>query len=148
MGDVQLTLNPTGYTFDWLKIKCTERNNLTFQGVFTFSAIEMTPLTLGKYVYPMWGQVTGWFMALSSMVLIPGYVIYMFCTTKGSIKKVHFSNNAYILILIQAAEFHIRFILYFPLDQRWQMMTTAQEVEKPSGHEEFTHTGSVGEAPV
>ncbi|TNM91356.1 hypothetical protein fugu_019736 [Takifugu bimaculatus] len=92
-------------------------SNIT-QGVFTFSAIEMTPLTLGKYVYPLWGQVIGWFMAMSSMILIPGYAIYMFCSTDGSIK------------------------------QRWRKMTTAQEVAKPSSHEEFTRTASVGEIPV
>ncbi|KAM7378276.1 hypothetical protein PAMA_013259 [Pampus argenteus] len=92
-------------------------SNIT-QGVFTFSAIEMTPLSLGKYVYPLWGQAIGWLMALSSMILIPGYTVYMFCTTKGNIK------------------------------QRWQRMTTSLEDEKPSRHEERTHAGSVGEAPV
>lgn len=32
--------------------------------------------------------------------------------------------------------------------QRWRKITTAQEDEKPSGHEEFTNSGGVGEAPV
>uniref|UniRef100_H2Z8Z2 Transporter n=1 Tax=Ciona savignyi TaxID=51511 RepID=H2Z8Z2_CIOSA len=39
------------------------------------------------YVYPEWGTAIGWVLALSSMVFIPGYAIYSFVITPGSIRE-------------------------------------------------------------
>ncbi|KAF7236844.1 Sodium- and chloride-dependent GABA transporter 1 [Varanus komodoensis] len=87
----------------WWKICWAFFTPLVCLGVFFFSVIEMAPLRLGKYVYPAWGQGIGWFMALSSMILIPGYMLYFFCTAKGTIREVRRISQAPSLVKMKTS---------------------------------------------
>lgn len=51
--------------------------------VFFFNLIQWTPIKYLNYEYPWWSHVFGWFTALSSMLCIPGYMIYAWMTTPG-----------------------------------------------------------------
>ncbi|XP_077545010.1 sodium- and chloride-dependent GABA transporter [Haemaphysalis longicornis] len=55
-------------------------------GVFVFSLVQYRPLKYIDYVYPWWGQLIGWFLALSTMLCIPGYAIYKFIVTPGDLR--------------------------------------------------------------
>jgi len=58
------------------------------QGVFVFSVVKYEPLVYMDYRYPAWGQGIGWLMALSSIIAIPGYAIYLFVVTPGTVRQV------------------------------------------------------------
>uniref|UniRef100_A0A8D0H2R2 Transporter n=1 Tax=Sphenodon punctatus TaxID=8508 RepID=A0A8D0H2R2_SPHPU len=56
---------------------------------FLFSLIKYTPLRYNNYYeYPEWGYAVGWLMALSSMICIPLFVVFILLKTKGSLKQV------------------------------------------------------------
>lgn len=66
------------------------------QGTFAFSLIKYTPLKYNnEYVYPWWGYVIGWLLALSSMVCIPLWMVYKIGTSHGTIKEVRVSVLCY-----------------------------------------------------
>ena len=56
--------------------------------MFIFSVAQYQPLTYMDYRYPQWGEAIGWMMALSSILVIPGYAIYIFAVTPGTLRQV------------------------------------------------------------
>ncbi|XP_051247825.1 sodium- and chloride-dependent GABA transporter 2-like isoform X1 [Dicentrarchus labrax] len=57
-------------------------------GTFAFSLIKYTPLKYNnEYVYPWWGYVIGWLLALASMVCIPLWMVYKISTTQGTFRE-------------------------------------------------------------
>lgn len=60
----------------------------SLQFVVVVSIINFKPLTYDDYVYPPWANWVGWGIALSSMILVPAYVIYKFFSIRGSLWEV------------------------------------------------------------
>lgn len=46
------------------------------------------PLTYEDYVYPLWANILGWFIASSSVAMIPGVAIYKMIVTPGTFCQV------------------------------------------------------------
>ncbi|XP_026783103.3 sodium- and chloride-dependent GABA transporter 2-like [Pangasianodon hypophthalmus] len=55
---------------------------------FIYSFVDYQPLKYNRwYVYPDWAYALGWLMALSSMLLVPGWALGRLCTLKGSLRQ-------------------------------------------------------------
>ncbi|XP_055004250.1 sodium- and chloride-dependent GABA transporter 2-like [Boleophthalmus pectinirostris] len=57
-------------------------------GTFVFSIVRHSPLKFSNsYVYPLWANILGWFIATVSLSLIPLFVIYQLIHGKGTLKQ-------------------------------------------------------------
>ncbi|KAM6946141.1 sodium- and chloride-dependent GABA transporter 2-like [Aplochiton taeniatus] len=58
---------------------------------FICSLVEYQPLTFNRwYVYPSWAYVMGWLLALSSILLIPGWALVKLATGSGTLPESFF----------------------------------------------------------
>ncbi|MEQ2167581.1 hypothetical protein GOODEAATRI_005491 [Goodea atripinnis] len=54
-------------------------------GSFVCSLVQYQPLTFNRwYTYPSWAYVLGWVLALSSIMLVPGWALYKLATGSGT----------------------------------------------------------------
>ncbi|KAK2582494.1 hypothetical protein KPH14_004796 [Odynerus spinipes] len=71
------------YPLMWWKFCWTITTPMICVGVFVFNLVQWTPVKYLDYEYPWWSHVLGWLTALSSMLCIPGYMLYAWMTTPG-----------------------------------------------------------------
>ncbi|KAF4532509.1 hypothetical protein B566_EDAN007624 [Ephemera danica] len=71
------------YPFMWWKFCWVIATPCICFGVFIFNIIQWTPIKYLDYEYPWWSHCFGWVTALSSMLCIPGYMIWLWVKTPG-----------------------------------------------------------------
>ncbi|KAM4610477.1 sodium- and chloride-dependent creatine transporter 1 [Polymixia lowei] len=74
--------------FPWMKWCWSFITPCVCIGIFMFHLVNYKPLTYNNmYVYPWWGEVIGWCLALSSMLCIPVSLLYKLFRAKGTFKE-------------------------------------------------------------
>ncbi|KAI3357037.1 hypothetical protein L3Q82_003672 [Scortum barcoo] len=75
--------------FPWMKWCWSFITPCVCMGIFLFHLVNYKPLTYNNvYVYPWWGEVIGWCLALSSMLCIPVSLLYKLFRAKGTFREV------------------------------------------------------------
>ncbi|ESO99283.1 hypothetical protein LOTGIDRAFT_113263 [Lottia gigantea] len=76
-------------------------------GVAVFRIISFTPFQYDQYVFPVWAHVFGGLLAISSIGVIPLYMIVKFLSAQGSFSTVRkifiaFNANCYIYSIVSS----------------------------------------------
>ncbi|VDK21252.1 unnamed protein product, partial [Anisakis simplex] len=77
------------YPSVWWKFCWVFATPAVTMGTMAFGLAKYQPLRIDAYDYdyPAWGHIFGWFLSLSSMLCIPGYAIYIWMVTDGTISE-------------------------------------------------------------
>ena len=67
----------------WWNICWCFTTPLILASIFIFALVEWKGVSYGKQKYPVWAEVIGWFMACSSMAMVPLWAIITLIRTKG-----------------------------------------------------------------
>ncbi|XP_042347246.1 sodium- and chloride-dependent creatine transporter 1-like [Plectropomus leopardus] len=74
--------------FPWMKWCWSFITPCVCMGIFLFHLVNYKPLNYNNvYVYPWWGEVIGWCLALSSMLCIPVSLLYKLFRAKGTFRE-------------------------------------------------------------
>ncbi len=76
------TFNPRLFS-----LPCTQ-----FMVVVSFATFN--PPKYGSYYFPTWATMLGWCLSISSMIMVPLYAIYKFCSLPGSFCDVSISYSS------------------------------------------------------
>lgn len=87
----------------------------SFQSVFFFNLVQWTPIKYLGYEYPGWAHAFGWFTALSSMLCIPGYMVWLWMKTPGDTETVIIIFQ--LQYTIQLLTKRLIFVLFFCLQK-------------------------------
>ncbi|XP_077983175.1 sodium-dependent noradrenaline transporter-like [Glandiceps talaboti] len=71
----------------WWRVMWKFVSPLFLAFIVTVSIVLYDPLKFDDYVYPIWANVLGWTIALSSMLLIPFVALVKIATEKGTLKQ-------------------------------------------------------------
>ncbi len=83
------TFNPRLFS-----LPCTQ-----FMVVVSFATFN--PPKYGSYYFPTWATMLGWCLSISSMIMVPLYAIYKFCSLPGSFCDVSISYSSICKTLYQ-----------------------------------------------
>jgi len=73
---------------------------IVMSSIMSYESLSYSSYTLGSYSYPHWANITGWMIAVSSMVSVPVVAVYQIIRLPGRAKQVLTSITLYSLLLV------------------------------------------------